>query len=149
MSEEIEPKAMSKEENELLATLAQCHETCTKGLIHSLNEGGDFVRKDHIVWLLDCSEICKVSTNFLLRDSDYSGDILNLCSYICEDCAESCETFFDDAHMKNCAEICRKCSDKCRDAVDIEEVEEDIEEEEDDIDYKKEDEDESDQEEDD
>jgi hypothetical protein len=131
---EIEPKSLSKETNELLATLAECRESCTIGLMHSLNEDGDFTAKDHIVWLLDCAEICNVTTNFLLRDSEYSGDIINICSYICEDCAESCESFFEDANMKNCGEICRKCADKCRDAVDVEEIEENITEVEDDID---------------
>lgn len=127
LEEESQDLAMEEEDIDLTANLDQCHESCLEGVVHSLNEGGDFAKLDHIRWLLDCADICQLSTNFVLRHSDYAGDLLSTCAFVCEDCAQSCETFFEDEHMKNCAEICRNCAEACRGAIEEEEVE-DIEE---------------------
>lgn len=134
MANEMNDEIESKEEVEgLLASLEQCRETTMDGLMHCLSEGGDFVKPEHIRWLLDCSEICTISANFLIRDSEYAGDILNICSYICDDCAESCEVYFNDEHMKHCAQACRNCAQACREGImtedEIEEAEESAEEE--------------------
>jgi hypothetical protein len=117
------------EDIDLVANLDECHETCVEGMIHSLSEGGDFAKLEHIRWLLDCAEICQFAGNFVIRHSEYAGDILSICAFICEDCAQSCETFFEDEHMKNCAEVCRNCAAVCREAIDETEETEGEEEE--------------------
>lgn len=123
MDEEAE-----KEEIDLIAYLDECEEECLSGVNHSLEEGGDFVKKAHMVWLMDCADICDLAKRYVLRDSEYAGDILNLCSLICEDCAESCDTYFNDEHMVHCAEVCRNCAAACRDAIDLDDEEDEIEE---------------------
>ena len=110
---------------ELLASLEQCRETCQETIMHSLKEGGDYVKTDHIRILLDCAEICGFSVNFLLRDSDYAGNLIELCADICEQCAESCELFDGHEKMKECALVCQNCAKKCREAITYDE-EEDI-----------------------
>ena len=122
--DEMETK---KEEMSLMANLDQCHESCLEGMIHSLDEGGDFAKTDHIRWLLDCAEICQIAGNFAIRQSEYAGDMLSTCAFICDDCAESCETFSNDEHMKNCAQICRNCAGVCRDTIEEEETDEELE----------------------
>lgn len=119
-----------KEDIDLIANLDQCHESCLAGIVHSLSEGGDYAKIDHIRWLMDCAEICQFSINFVIRHSEYGGDFLSTCAFICEDCAESCETFFEDEHMKNCAEICRNCAGACREAIEEDEEAEDMKDEE-------------------
>jgi len=109
---------------DLIANLDQCEEECLSGIRHSLEEGGDFVKKEHMVWMMDCADICDLAKRFVLRDSEYAGDILNLCSLICEDCAESCSNYFNDEHMVNCAKVCRNCAAVCRDAIDLGDEEE-------------------------
>ncbi len=118
------------EDRSLLANLAQCHESCLEGVMHSLDEGGDFAKKEHVLWLLDCAEICIVAENFVIRGSEYAGDLLSICAFICDDCAESCKTLFNDEHMKNCALVCRNCADICRSAIEEEEIEKSTEEDE-------------------
>lgn len=119
-----EETSIDIEDRTLLANLEQCHENCLDGVMHSLDEGGDYMRKDHIRWLLDCAEICNVAENFVIRESEYAGDFLSICAFICDDCAEACETFFEDENMKNCALVCRNCANACRDSIEEEESEE-------------------------
>jgi hypothetical protein len=121
----MEDKFDETNARELLASLEQCQETCTETVMHSLKEGGDYAKIEHIRILLDCSEICQVAVNFFLRDSDYAGNIIELCADICEECAQSCETFDGHEHMKNCAMVCRTCAEDCRGAIEY--GEEDIE----------------------
>jgi hypothetical protein len=124
----------------LLATLEECRETTLASAMHSLERGGDHAKEEHIRWLLDTAEATTVAANFLVRDSEYAGDMLNLCSYICDDCATSCEDLPDDENMVHCAQVCRNCASACREAVIGEEVEEEIdemEEEEDESDEEK------------
>lgn len=113
----------------LLAHLEQCYEMTLNSLMHCLDEGGDFVKKEHIKILMDCSAISNSTINFLIRDSEYSGDMLSICAFICEDCAESCREFFNDEDMKECAQVCDNCAEACRnmtteDITDEDEAEE-------------------------
>lgn len=110
-------ETMDPQSRALLASLEECQETCQVSLMHSLDEGGDFVEMSHIRWLLDCADTCRLAINFFLRDSEYAGDVISLCSLICEDCAESCAKFFNDAHMVACAEVCRNCAKACKDMI--------------------------------
>lgn len=120
----MEENHLDESAKELLASLEQCKEVCLETVMHSLREGGDYVKIDHIRILLDCSEICGASVNFLMRDSDYAGNIIELCADICEECAESCELFDGHEKMKECATVCRSCAEKCREAITYEEEEE-------------------------
>jgi hypothetical protein len=123
-----EKQMPERKDIDLIAHLDECHETCLQGILHSLNEGGDFAKTDHIRWLLNCAEICKLATNFVTLNSEYAGDVLSICAFICDDCAESCETFFDDENMKNCALVCRDCAEVCRESIEEEEEEEESDE---------------------
>lgn len=115
-----------KNADEILAHLAECEEMCLISTVYSLKQGGDFAKAGHVRWLLDCADICNLARKYFIRDSEYAGDILNLCSYVCDDCAESCETFFEDKNMTDCANVCRSCAETCRSVVekDMEEIEE-------------------------
>jgi len=122
---EDEEKLKEETDDGLLAHLNACHDTCMNAVMYSLHQGGDFAKVDHIRSLLDCAQFCTVATDFYIRDSETAGEILNLCAEICDESADSCELFFEDQAMKDCAEVCRNCSKICQDAV--EEVEEDFE----------------------
>lgn len=127
--DEIEEEFMAEESvRQLLANLELCQDSCVDGMMHSLEEGGDFAEVEHVRWLADCAEICQIAKNFFLRDSEYAGDLLSLCADICEECAESCEKFFEDERMKHCAEVCKNCAKACREMIEEEEDEIEIEE---------------------
>lgn len=111
--------------NELIAHLENCQQNCLNTVMHSIEKDGDLVRTDPMVILMDCEEVCRTAKNFFLRNSQYTGDLLDLCASICEDCAESCRTFFEDEVMNKCALSCDNCAKACRDLIedDIAEIE--------------------------
>jgi hypothetical protein len=117
-----EQEISDTEVEDLLGQLAQCHEACIQAMIYSLKEGGRLAEYENIQKLIDCSEICETAESFFLRESNYGGDILDICSSICQDCAESCEKFKGDRVMQSCALICRNCAEACEKILDTEEV---------------------------
>lgn len=77
----------------------RCHDICTESITHCLEMGGDHAEPSHIRLLLDCAEICQTSANFMLRMSDFHGQICGVCAEVCERCAEDGERFGDDQMM--------------------------------------------------
>ena len=65
----------------------------------------------------DCAEICAVTASIVARDGPFTQIMLQACADACARCAEACEKFPDDAHMKRCAEECRRCEQACKDAM--------------------------------
>lgn len=124
MDDEMKDRKTTEESNDLLAHLEECEEMCLLSQMYSLRQGGDFAERSHMRWLMDCADICSITKKFYIRDSEYAGDLLNICAYVCDDCAESCEKFFEDEHMKNCAKVCRDCAEKCEEAIEVDEEEE-------------------------
>jgi len=91
-----------------------CHGVCLEASNYCLDMGGRHSETGHMTLMRDCAQICKVSEDFMLRDSDYAVRICRECADICDKCAESCESFENDQVMKKCAESCRRCAEACR-----------------------------------
>jgi hypothetical protein len=90
------------------------HNVVMQALRHSLETGGEHADASQIYLLLDCAEICQVTANFLLRESEMVAEICGVCAEICERCADACATFVTDSIIQNCADICRGCAQSCR-----------------------------------
>ena len=93
---------------------SNCHRICLETLTHCLSKGGRLSEAHHIRLLTDCAEICQVSANFMLRNSELHVYTCGACAEICERCARSCEEMSDDDLMARCAEACRTCATLCR-----------------------------------
>jgi hypothetical protein len=91
-----------------------CYQICLETVTHCLQKGGKHAEASHIRLLLDCTDICQTSANFMIRGSDLHTRTCAVCAEVCERCAESCEQFGDDEKMKACAEACRRCAESCR-----------------------------------
>lgn len=91
-----------------------CHHICLETVTHCLQKGGKHAEAAHIRLLLDCTEICQTSANFMLRGSELHTRTCGVCAEVCERCAEDCERMGDDAQMKTCADVCRRCAELCR-----------------------------------
>lgn len=61
----------------------------------------------------DCEEICRLTAQFLERNSENSELLLKSCGEICEKCAEECKKHSNLEHCKKCAEACEKCAEMC------------------------------------
>lgn len=84
---------------------------------YCLRAGGRHAEPDHIVLLQDCAQMCAVAADFMLRGSDRSRRACEFCAEICLTCANDCDRFPDDQHMRVCAETCRRCMEACRELV--------------------------------
>jgi hypothetical protein len=85
-----------------------CQRACMHTLAHTLNQ----CDAANARLLIDCAEICQVSANFMLRESESHGYTCAVCAQVCERCADACEKM-EDPQMKLCGEICRRCADSC------------------------------------
>jgi hypothetical protein len=91
-----------------------CHRICEETITHCLHTGGAHSDPDQIRLLMDCADICRVSSDFMVRGSAFHAALCALCADICETCAVACERFHDDAQMVSCAQACRRCAQACR-----------------------------------
>ncbi|MFC5972661.1 four-helix bundle copper-binding protein [Halomarina salina] len=61
----------------------------------------------------DVADIASLHARFMARDSDYSGDLGELCAEACEACADECEQH-DHDHCQACVDVLRECAETCR-----------------------------------
>lgn len=106
-------KNLSKEMDQCLHNCEECHDLCTQTVQYCLEKGNQHAAPELIRVLLDCSDICETSADFMLRRSDLHPVACEACAKVCERCAESCEQISGDARMKECAEVCRRCAESC------------------------------------
>jgi len=105
----------AKEMEQCIDDCLDCHSICLEtSMSYCLEMGGKHAEPKHMRLMLDCSEICQVSANFMLRNSNFSTRTCNLCAEICIKCAESCEQFKGDEKMAACAKVCRRCAESCQ-----------------------------------
>ena len=90
-----------------------CHHICLETVTASLQHGGEHAQANHIRLMLDCSEICQISANFMIRGSELHALTCGVCAEVCTRCADDCDRF-DEAFMKECAEMCRRCAESCQ-----------------------------------
>lgn len=88
-----------------------CHDVCLGTAMNYCLEGGEHAEGEHIRLMLDCAEICRTASTFMLVDSLYHRDVCAVCAEICEDCAAECE-HMDGMHA--CVRTCRDCAETCR-----------------------------------
>lgn len=92
----------------------ECSDTLEYTLFtHCLPHGGAHAQPEHVKAMLDCIQICRTASDFMLRGSASHASVCMAAADACEVCASSCEGLVD-AHMMKCAELCRRCADHCR-----------------------------------
>lgn len=91
-----------------------CHRVCLETLSqHCFPMGGEHVEPHHARLMLDCSQICQTSADFMIRGSDLHALTCGVCAEICQRCADDCARFSDET-MRRCAETCARCARSCR-----------------------------------
>lgn len=93
---------------------SECGDVCLATMSHCLHTGGEHSALAHINLMLDCTSICRLTADYMLRGSEFSSELCQLCAEINDHCASDCEKFSDDEQMQACARACRKCADSCR-----------------------------------
>lgn len=106
--------SMDQAMQECIAACSACHDTCVEMIDHCLSKGGQHAQAAHIKTLLDCSDLCHASEDFMLRASALHTQVCGVCAEACAACAASCEAINDDAMMQACINSCRRCEQSCR-----------------------------------
>jgi hypothetical protein len=91
----------------------ECYCSCSETITYCLEQGGAYVTKPLLQLLIDCAEICKTTSGFLLRGSTLQQKVAVVCAEACEECAQRCEQI-DDDRLRQCAEVCGRSADACR-----------------------------------
>lgn len=115
----MSPKSVSGEISNCLEECVACARTCTDTLVHCLQMGGAHAAVNHVQILLDCTQICNTTSEFMSRYSPQHGVACKACADICDRCATACDSFKGDDAMTACAKECRKCADSCRAAAPV------------------------------
>ncbi|WP_435361957.1 four-helix bundle copper-binding protein [Haloarchaeobius sp. DFWS5] len=66
----------------------------------------------------DVADLASLHARFMVRDSDYAGDLAAVCADACEACADECETH-DHDHCQTCATVVRECAKSCRNTASV------------------------------
>jgi hypothetical protein len=90
--------------------LWDCHRMCEEMIAECLRRGGEHASPDRIRMLTDCADICQITADFLVRNSEVASKMCGMCAEMCIRCAEMFERTGDDQF----AQKCRKCADACR-----------------------------------
>lgn len=88
-------------------------DVCSTHCAHQVHEG----KKEHMATLMtcqDCSTFCVAASQITARGGPFAKLICTSCADACAACGAECEKFPNDAHMKACAEECRRCEKACR-----------------------------------
>lgn len=91
---------------------SSCHKMCLKTLSYCIKKGGKHVAATHVQTMLDCIDMCDLSSRLSARNSELTAKVRQICNEICTKCANSCEKL-NDPQMKECVDMCRKCAKHC------------------------------------
>lgn len=90
-----------------------CTQACYECFDECLNEPDLIARKGCLSILIECAKMCEMSIGTMSMNGQFSKEHCNLCSTVCDKCADECE-MFQDNHCQKCADICRMCADECK-----------------------------------
>ena len=108
------PSHLSTETQSCFNACLQCWEACEATFAHCTARGGKHAEPAHLRLLIDCARACSTAADFMLRGSDFDGDLCEVCAEICRQCAEDCEQLDpEDEMMRECAAACRRSAEAC------------------------------------
>jgi hypothetical protein len=113
-SDSTSHRSMASSQEECIKQCLVCYETCLQqAMNHCLENGGKHVAPEHFRLMINCSEICRTTADFMISNSSMHAPVCAACAEVCDACAESC----DELKMDECAEACRRCAESCRETA--------------------------------
>ncbi|MEQ8156012.1 MAG: four-helix bundle copper-binding protein [Clostridiaceae bacterium] len=91
----------------------RCAQACYECFEACINEPDLNARRGCIKMLIECAQMCQMSSGFMSMNGKYAKEHCTMCATICDECAKECNMFRDD-HCQKCAQECRTCADECR-----------------------------------
>lgn len=91
----------------------QCAQACYECFRACLDESDVQARKNCIALLVECAQICQMAAANMAMNGQFTKELCNICTLVCEKCAQEC-SMFNDEHCTKCAQICRDCATECK-----------------------------------
>lgn len=101
---------------ELIDKLNVCITACESCADKCLDEENIEMMVECIRLDKDCADVCRAAVNLLIRQSDMTDRILQICSEVCHDCSEECRKH-EMQHCQDCARACHECEEACKSYV--------------------------------
>lgn len=99
-------------QHEHMQTLMKCFSICSSCSKKCTEEN----MAETAILCGECADICALAIKWHSAESPFNAEIMQLCSEVCEKCAEACGEMHVE-HCRQCSEICHECADACRKAM--------------------------------
>ncbi|EPY2276410.1 four-helix bundle copper-binding protein [Clostridium sporogenes] len=96
----------------------RCAQACYECFKACLDEPDVGARKNCIKILVECAQMCEMSSGIMSMNGQFAKEHCQLCATICDKCAQECEMFKDD-HCQKCAQECHTCANECRNMANM------------------------------
>jgi hypothetical protein len=94
--------------------------SCHAAFAYCATEAREIRDLGDLLVLADCSQICTVAAEFIMRGSTYSDAVRDVCFQMCMDAAKACEGYPDDEVLSACADVLRDACDALGMNIDAE-----------------------------
>ena len=111
MSQTPKETALDDQMQDCIQDCLNCHTVCLDTATGALQKGGQHA--EHVLLLLDCSDICLTAAHFMLRNSPLHGYVCQACAEVCTRCGEICAQMGEN----DCANACQACAVSCQQIV--------------------------------
>lgn len=106
---------LSVNAEEAIRNALECYRVCSTCLQHCLALGGKHSEHSHVMLLIECADVCRVTSSFMISTSSFVHDMSGICARLCDACSDSCHDIDpEDPHLNACMVACRRCADSCR-----------------------------------
>lgn len=103
-------KVKNEEFEHAINSCVQCVAACEDAINYCLKTGMASVELVNV--LRDCIDICKTTSNLMMRGSEHGEHLTKECREICMVCAEECINS-NIEYLKKCADTCKACAAEC------------------------------------
>lgn len=104
---------LNEKYKECIEACKDCADACDTCSVACLQEDNVAAMANCIRLDIDCAAMCRLAVSAMVRDSEFSKAICQLCADICEACARECAQH-DHDHCQQCATACETCANECR-----------------------------------
>jgi hypothetical protein len=103
---------LSYAQTSLIQDLVNCALACESCYASCLREQHVDMMARCIELTRDCSELCFQGARMIMRESEFTDQMLRGCEEACRICAQECNKH-EHEHCKICAEACQSCARAC------------------------------------
>ena len=100
---------------QLIGDCLDAYAIAKETIAYCLQEGGELSDRGLVVALLNCSDVCRTTSEFVAFEAALQASSCNFCAIVCDHTAKQCGRFPDDEQLSACIEAMRNCAQSCRD----------------------------------